>query len=105
MKYIEQLSKAIPSPTMELLSILINNPRYYAVSELRRVDKRNMYYVKEDLETLKQNGLLNTAEEPSFVGKNKAKVLYTKYKINLKNPIIKMLNKKINEKSKGSECN
>ena len=92
MKLIEEIIKGSSDRTIRLLGLLISLNKYCAISEIRQTDRRNLIYVKKDIKTFLELGWIISKEEASLIGKNKVPIFYTKYKINIEHPVIKMLN-------------
>lgn len=97
MKVIDLLDKGIRKGSIRLLKIMIEANKYLTITEIRKKDRRNQEYVKRDIERFFELGWLKSAKRISLVGRNKAPILFERYKINLKNPVIKALIKKIKE--------
>jgi hypothetical protein len=92
---LDLFAKITNSKRLRLLSLLYNQKVFVKYRDIRRLDTRNAGVVKKDLEALYSAGLLLKKKENSFIGKNKAKMEIDAYKVNLKNPIVKVLISKI----------
>jgi hypothetical protein len=92
---LEAFAKLSNSKRLRLLSILYNKKGFMKYRDIRKKDTRNAGVVKRDLEALYNGNLLLKKKENSFVGKNKAKMEIDAYKVNLKNPVVKVLISKI----------